>query len=90
PDLAGRFKRGLFFPGEAHLDPRRAMAALHDKLVAMGVDFRFATDGQGLAGFKYEVDCRGIATDDAALRGVRGEMLILRTPDISLSRPVRL
>ncbi|MDX8515294.1 glycine oxidase ThiO [Mesorhizobium captivum] len=90
PDLAGRFKRGLFFPGEAHLDPRRAMAALHDKLVAMGVDFRFATDGQGLPGFECEVDCRGIAADDAALRGVRGEMLILRTPDVSLSRPVRL
>ncbi|RWD66128.1 MAG: glycine oxidase ThiO [Mesorhizobium sp.] len=90
PDLAGRFRRGLFFPGEAHLDPRRAMAALHDKLVAMGVDFRFATDGQGLAGFNYQVDCRGIAAGDAALRGVRGEMLILRTPDISLSRPVRL
>ncbi|WP_192255815.1 glycine oxidase ThiO [Mesorhizobium silamurunense] len=90
PDLAGRFKRGLFFPDEAHLDPRRAMAALHDKLVAMGVDFHFATDGQGLPGFKYRVDCRGIAADDAALRGVRGEMLILRTPDISLSRPVRL
>ncbi|RUU01548.1 glycine oxidase ThiO, partial [Mesorhizobium sp. USDA-HM6] len=90
PDLGGRFKRALFFPGEAHLDPRLAMAALHDKLVAMGVDFRFATDGQGLPGFDCEVDCRGMAADDAALRGVRGEMLILRTPDISLSRPVRL
>ncbi|RWK19224.1 MAG: glycine oxidase ThiO [Mesorhizobium sp.] len=90
PDLAGRFRRGLFFPDEAHLDPRRAMAALHDKLVAMGVLFRFATDDQGLPGFKYEVDCRGIAANDAALRGVRGEMLILHTPDISLSRPVRL
>lgn len=90
PDLTSRFQRGLFFPGEAHLDPRRAMAALHDKLVAMGVDFRFATDGQGLRGFKYEVDCRGIAANDATLRGVRGEMLILRAPDISLTRPVRL
>ncbi|TGT53754.1 FAD-dependent oxidoreductase, partial [Mesorhizobium sp. M2E.F.Ca.ET.166.01.1.1] len=73
PDLAGRFRRGLFFPDEAHLDPRRAMAALHDKLVAMGVLFRFATDGEGLPGFNYEVDCRGIAANDAALRGVRGE-----------------
>ncbi|TGU52601.1 FAD-dependent oxidoreductase, partial [Mesorhizobium sp. M2D.F.Ca.ET.148.01.1.1] len=38
----------------------------------------------------YQVDCRGIAAGDAALRGVRGEMLILRMPDVSLSRPVRL
>ena len=28
PDLAGRFRRALFFPDEAHLDPRRALAAL--------------------------------------------------------------
>ncbi|MGX9120181.1 glycine oxidase ThiO [Mesorhizobium sp. BHbsci] len=90
PDLAGRFRRGLFFPGEAHLDPRDAMAALHEKLVAMGVDFRFATDARQLSGFEREIDCMGMAAGDERLRGVRGEMLILRTPDISLSRPVRL
>ncbi len=27
PDLAGRFRRALFFPDEAHLDPRRALAS---------------------------------------------------------------
>ncbi|QKC86802.1 glycine oxidase ThiO [Mesorhizobium sp. NZP2077] len=90
PDLAGRFRRGLFFPGEAHLDPRRAMAALHGKLVAMGVDFSFATDARQLPGFDQEIDCTGIAADDERLRGVRGEMMILHTPDIALSRPVRL
>jgi len=31
-----------------------------------------------------------MAAVDDRLRGVRGEMLILRTPDVSLSRPVRL
>ncbi|MGX5832152.1 glycine oxidase ThiO [Mesorhizobium sp. 43Arga] len=90
PDLAGRFRRGLFFAGEAHLDPRTAMAALHEKLVAMGVDFRFATDARQLSGFDHEIDCMGIAAGDDQLRGVRGEMLILRAPDVSLSRPVRL
>ncbi|MFC3320805.1 glycine oxidase ThiO [Mesorhizobium cantuariense] len=90
PDLAGRFRRGLFFPGEAHLDPRRAMAALHDKLVAMGVDISFATDARQLPGFEHEIDCTGMAADDGRLRGVRGEMMILHTPDIALSRPVRL
>ncbi|GLS34677.1 glycine oxidase ThiO [Mesorhizobium tianshanense] len=90
PDLAGRFRRGLFFPGEAHLDPRRAMATLHEKLAGSGVEFRFGMDAQHMMGFDREIDCTGMASRDERLRGVRGEMLILRAPDISLSRPVRL
>lgn len=90
PDLAGRFRRGLFFPGEAHLDPRRAMTALHEKLAGMGVEFRFGMDARHVPDFEYQFDCTGIAAPDERLRGVRGEMLILHAPDISLSRPVRL
>nr|WP_192178413.1 glycine oxidase ThiO [Mesorhizobium amorphae] len=90
PDLAGRFRRGLLFPGEAHLDPREAMAALHDRLVAMGVEFHFGADARHISGFDRQIDCTGMAAEDDGLRGVRGEMLILRTPDVSLSRPVRL
>ena len=37
PDLAGRFRKGLFFAAEGHLDPRRAMAALRETLVAGGL-----------------------------------------------------
>ncbi|AZN98866.1 glycine oxidase ThiO [Mesorhizobium sp. M9A.F.Ca.ET.002.03.1.2] len=90
PDLAGRFRRGLFFPGEAHLDPRRAMAALHEKLAGSGVEFRFGVAAQHMTGFDRAIDCTGMASRDDRLRGVRGEMLILHAPDISLSRPVRL
>ncbi|MER9079740.1 glycine oxidase ThiO [Mesorhizobium sp. M0895] len=90
PDLAGRFRRGLLFSDEAHLDPRQAMAALHDKLAAMGVEFHFGTKVWHVFGFDHQIDCTGMAAIDDRLRGVRGEMLILRTPDISLSRPVRL
>lgn len=87
PDLAGRFERALYFPQEAHIDPRQALAALREKAKAAGVEFR--TEG-ALAG--RVIDCRGLAARDALadLRGVKGEMLVLRTPDISLSRPVRL
>ncbi|TGV15081.1 glycine oxidase ThiO [Mesorhizobium sp. M8A.F.Ca.ET.173.01.1.1] len=90
PDLAGRFRRGLLFPDEAHLDPRRAMAALPDRLSAMGVEFQFDVDIRRISGFDRWIDCTGMAAADDRLRGVRGEMLILRAPDISLSRPVRL
>ncbi|MER9657303.1 glycine oxidase ThiO [Mesorhizobium sp. M0152] len=90
PDLAGRFRRGLLFPAEGHLDPRQAMAALHDKLAATGVEFHFGADAQHVFGFDRQIDCTGMAAQNDRLRGVRGEMLILRTPDISLSRPIRL
>ncbi|SJM31953.1 putative thiamine biosynthesis oxidoreductase ThiO [Mesorhizobium delmotii] len=90
PDLAGRFRRGLLFPDEAHLDPRQAMAALHDRLAATGVEFHFGTNARHVSGFDRQIDCTGMAAVDDRLRGVRGEMLILRTPDVSLSRAVRL
>jgi glycine oxidase len=86
PDLEGRFARGLFFDNEAHLDPRAALATLKDRLATQGVIFR---DGPQKG---RVVDCRGMACTGALrdLRGVRGEMLEVYTPEISLSRPVRL
>lgn len=93
PDLAGRFSRALYFPGEAHLDPREALSSLRDTLMAMGVRFHFSqtTDAAIDRRVDWRIDCTGHARlpDDAALRGVRGEMLYLRASDIHLSRPVR-
>lgn len=89
PDLAGRFDHGLHYPEEAHLSPRVALSALRERLEARGV--AFATQPSEGA-VDWSVDARGLAARDALpdLRGVRGEMLILRCPDVSLSRPVRL
>ncbi|MEM1129901.1 MAG: FAD-dependent oxidoreductase [Pseudomonadota bacterium] len=88
PDLAGRFRTALYYPDEAHLDPRAALTALEARLAARGVA-RMAEvpDADGLV-----VDCRGMAaqTHLADLRAVRGEMLVLRSHDVRLSRPVRL
>lgn len=90
PALAGRFRHGLFFPEEAHLDPRRTLIALKDKLSAQGVVFAGGAAEED--GFSDIVDCAGAArigqVDD--LRGVRGEMLYLHSDEIELSRPVRL
>src|SRR5579864_599920 len=36
PDLGGRFRRGLFFAHEGHLDPRVALLALTERLRAKG------------------------------------------------------
>ncbi|MBS0222685.1 MAG: glycine oxidase ThiO [Proteobacteria bacterium] len=98
PDLAGRFRRALFFPQEAHLDPRRALAALAEALrrrdvpIRFGVDFPATQSRHELPGRELVVDCRGLAARDALadLRGVRGEMLVIRSRDIDFSRPVRM
>ncbi|MQT15149.1 glycine oxidase ThiO [Segnochrobactrum spirostomi] len=93
PDLAGRFRQGLFFPREAHLDPRKTLAALAEILAAAGVSIRLGVTAtpETVAGDRV-VDTRGLAAQDrlANLRGVKGEMLIVRTRDVTLSRPVRL
>ncbi|WP_077963226.1 glycine oxidase ThiO [Ensifer adhaerens] len=90
PALAGRFREALFFPGEAHLDPRRALSQLRQKLVERGVVFLSLADSAGE--HDLVVDCTGAARIGATpgLRGVRGEMLYLRTDEVELSRPVRL
>lgn len=93
PDLSGRFRRALFFPDEAHLDPRRALAALAKRLQDKGVAIRFGVElAPQDARADVVVDCRGLAARDALpdLRGVRGEMAVVRSPEVSLQRPVRM
>ncbi|WP_212522789.1 glycine oxidase ThiO [Actibacterium sp. MT2.3-13A] len=89
PDLGGRFSRALHVPSEAHLDPRKALAALTERLLARGVVFETAEREQGAG---LTIDCRGLAARARLndLRGVRGEMVVLRCPDLHLKRPVRL
>jgi len=94
PDLAGRFETALFFEDEAHLNPRDALAFLRKTLeTEFNVRFELSTTIQPEA-LKVDavLDCRGLEARDALpdLRGVKGEMVILKTKDITLSRPVRL
>jgi len=93
PELAGRFGRGLYFPEEGHLDPRAALAALAARLETLGVRIRFGVRAvSGTRGDGAVLDCTGLAAaaELADLRGVRGEMLLLHTRELSLTRPVRL
>lgn len=86
PLLAGRFARGLFFAGEAHLDPRLALTEMREKLLQRGVRF----DAKQPSG--RVIDCRGMhaKTDLPRLRAVRGEMVILHSDEVQFSRPIRL
>ena len=97
--LAGRFSQGLLLPGEGQLDNRQLLQALLDSLQAQGVvlhwhshrtpaDFEPGRAGQP----DWLIDCRGLGARPqwAGLRGVRGEVLRLHAPDVTLTRPVRL
>lgn len=93
PDLGDRFSKGLYFESEAHLAPRQALAELRARLVTQGAVFEQAdADPEAYAKRGLTIDCRGFQARDqiADLRGVKGEMLILSCPDITLSRPIRL
>ena len=88
PDLETRFDTGLYFAKEAHLSPRDALASLSRNLNENGVSIKTTAPDTGAK----RIDCRGLSARDALsdLRGVKGEMLILKCPDIALSRPIRL
>lgn len=88
PDLHG-FGNGLYFKDEAHIDPRKALQDVFDDLIARGVAFHREP---APAGLENAIDCRGLQARDALsdLRGVKGEMLVIRCPDVTLTRPVRL
>jgi glycine oxidase len=93
PDLAGRFRRALFFPDEAHLNPRRALAGLSEALASRGIAIQFGVELMPeAADADIVVDCRGFAArgDLPDLRGVRGEMVVVHTREVRLARPVRM
>ena len=93
-DLAGRFSRALYFASEAHLDPRKALESVTERLAALdNATLRFSTDAASLADdVDWTVDCRGFAARDTldGLRGVKGEMLVLETGEISFERAIRM
>ncbi len=93
PDLVDRFPYGLYFPKEAHLEPRDATAALGQALAQMpNVALHYSTEADRSDEFDWTFDCRGFAAKPALpdLRGVKGEMLVLRTRDVSIARPIRM
>lgn len=96
PDLAGRYRSGLFFPEEAHLDPRLALAYLAAELQRRDVNLHFDAPVQApalAAEHDFVIDCRGLSAREDSLddlRGVKGEMLLIRSREIHFSRSVRL
>jgi glycine oxidase len=91
PGLGDRLAGALFYPEEAHLDPESALRFMLDAVIAAGVAVKFG-DGGMPQGADYVIDCRGLGAKDdlPALRGVRGERIVVRSSEVRLARPVRL
>ena len=104
PELADTFPRALYLPEEGCLDSRQLFVALEKVIDMMGGkwhtdepvaavhprELRLAS-GERLL-FDLAADCRGMGAKGQwpALRGVRGEVLLVSAPEVRLSRPVRL
>jgi glycine oxidase len=92
PSLDGRFREGLFYPDEGHVEPRRVLPELHAAIAKAGGTIKFESDVDTDDLDGIVIDCRGMAARDtlADLRGVKGEMIVIETSEVELSRPVRL
>ena len=97
--LAQRFAHGLLLPGEGQLDNRQLFRALAEQLHSAGVhmhwhsprqpsDFTPGEPGQP----DWVLDSRGLGAQPQwqTLRGVRGEVIRLHAPQVTLARPTRL
>ncbi len=92
PSLEGRFRDALFFPDEGHVEPRVVLPQLHARIAAAGGKVQFESEQRPDSCEGIVIDCRGLFARDKFpdLRGVKGEMVIVETNEIVLSRPVRL
>lgn len=94
PALAKKFPQGLYLPEEAHINPAPAMHTLCEQLKQGGVTFMQEKAAPKTLASQYDhvIDCRGMgaAWETPDLRGVKGEIVIVRNPEFSLKRPVRL
>jgi glycine oxidase len=92
PSLDGRFREGLFYADEGHVEPRRVLPELHAEISKAGGIIQFNSEAKADDLDGIVIDCRGLAARDREpqLRGVKGEMIIVETSEVELSRPVRL
>ena len=99
PALQNRFAQGVYLPGEGQLDNRQLLAALLAQSQQLGVNLHwhsprevgdFAPGSAGQPDFVF--DCRGLGARARwrELRGIRGEVIRVHAPEVTLQRPTRL
>ena len=87
PDLAHRFDQCVYLEQEGWLDNRTLLKALETRCGTLS--YNSMVNPHSLAA-DLVMDCRGMGADDLELRGVRGEIIRIYAPSVSISRPIRL
>src|SRR5882762_4165120 len=64
PSLEGRFREGLFYPDEGHVEPRRVLPELHARFAAAGGTIKFNSDPTQDDLDGVVIDCRGFSARD--------------------------
>jgi len=92
PSLEGRFRDGLFYAEEGHVEPRKILPEIHARIRAAGGNIEFDSRIQPEDIDGIVIDCRGLAArnEQSELRGVKGELILIETDEVELKRPVRL
>lgn len=99
PATNHRFSQGAYLPDEGQLDNRQLLDALLLTLTRLGVSLHWNSPREpsdftpGRAGQPdWVLDCRGLGarTTWQQLRGVRGEVIRVHAPEVTLQRPTRL
>ncbi|WP_119395326.1 FAD-dependent oxidoreductase [Salinibius halmophilus] len=90
PQLNNRFANAIYAKGEAALNGRKLLPWLANKLSQ--VNWHWSTPINDLealqADFDLVIDCRGKGAK--GIRGVRGEVMHVHAPDVTLKHPLRL
>ncbi len=101
PEL-DRFDQGLYLATEADIDNRKLLPVLLKVLKQNEIEIRENTSvdcapkaihtKNGSEVFDLVIDARGLGAKQqiSGLRGVRGEVMVVETPEVQLNRPVRL
>lgn len=90
-DIAQFFSKGLFYKNEGHLEPRKLLRELISKCKEQGVVFHFETPApKKLGGIIIDTRGMGAKKELDSLRGVKGEMIVIKSTDVVLTRPIRL
>ena len=89
PEISSNFNKGLFFEKECHITPRKALTSLMNAFDGSKISVRTKRLNKD---YDFSIDCRGLVAKDTLkdLRGVKGEMLILKNDEIKIKRPIRL
>src|SRR3990167_5696259 len=96
-----KFNHAYYFPQEGHIDSQQMMAALKKWLYAKQIEWyqhvhvdtiRTGMIEYNQTSMKFDIvfDCRGLGAKSifSDLYGIRGELIRLHAPDVSITRPI--